>query len=166
MGCVTDSSTRVLTSSSTTSPNMTISTCQSFCLVSDYPFAGLEYASQCFYRHSLASNISSTTYKMAYAGNTSQICHGGFRVGSVRLHEVHCSVCRLLRKSGITATRTAGWTDKVQGGGREFEGVQFHQHDGYDEGGLREGLSSDRVRLEYRQECEHQIERTRLVGIV
>jgi hypothetical protein len=77
-GCITDSSTRVLTSSSTTSPNMTISICRSFCLASDYPLAGLEYASQCFCGNSLASNTSSTACTMACASNASQIRGGGF----------------------------------------------------------------------------------------
>jgi len=75
MGCVTDSSTHRLLHNL---PHMTISTCQSFCLASDHPFADLEYASQCFCGNFLASNTSSTTYTMACAGNASQICGDGF----------------------------------------------------------------------------------------
>jgi hypothetical protein len=57
---------------------MTISTCQSFCLASDHPFAGLEYAFQCFCSNFLASNTSSTACTIACASNASQICGSGF----------------------------------------------------------------------------------------
>jgi len=99
---------------------MTISTCQSFCLASDYPFAALEYASQCFCGNSLASNTSSTACTMACVGNASQICGGGF---ALSLYAYMGFIAPLQTTPKIGNYRYQGcWTDSMQNSGRSLKG--------------------------------------------
>src|SRR5256714_5767278 len=122
-GCAADKASRVLTGSSTTSPTMTTSLCQSFCLSSAYPLAGLEYSSQCFCGSSLASNTSSTSCSMACAGNSSQICGGPY---ALSLYSYTGYIAPLQTTTIIgNYTYQGCWTDNVQGSGRSLKGYSF-----------------------------------------
>jgi hypothetical protein len=135
---------------------MTISTCQSFCLASDYPLAGLEYASQCFCGNSLASNISSTACTMACAGNASQICGGGFAL-SLYAYTGYIAPLQTTAKIGNYSYQGC-WTDNVQGSGRSLKGYSFTNTTGMTEevcvgACLTRGYTWAGV--EYGQECEY-----------
>ncbi|ORY25195.1 glycosyl hydrolase family 71-domain-containing protein [Naematelia encephala] len=92
LGCAVDSSTRVLTGSSSLSiQNLTIDDCLTSCEEAGYTYAGLEYGEQCYCGSSLPSSVSFTaTCDMACTGDASETCGGGWGLAVYELVGISC----------------------------------------------------------------------------
>ncbi|KAK3327788.1 WSC domain-containing protein [Cercophora scortea] len=82
-GCASDSTTlRALNGTSTTNTAMTIELCQAFCTSKNFPYAGLEYSTQCYCGLDLAPGYTygQTGCSMACGGDATQTCGGKSRI--------------------------------------------------------------------------------------
>jgi len=62
---------------------MTVSTCLSFCNIDGFPFAGLEYGSECWcaqYLSAFAVKLADSQCNFACKGNSSEICGGSLKL--------------------------------------------------------------------------------------
>ncbi|KAL0929910.1 WSC domain-containing protein-like protein 5 [Colletotrichum truncatum] len=74
---------RALASLSTRADDMTVEKCATFCGTAGYPLFGLEYYTECYCGHGLATGAVSapaTDCKFACAGNQNQLCGGDWRL--------------------------------------------------------------------------------------
>jgi len=85
VGCYSEgTSGRALSAASTTSPNMTLEYCRSFCTAKGYLYAGTEYADECYCGNSFVNGgallASNASCDMICAGDNMQTCGGPNRL--------------------------------------------------------------------------------------
>ena len=135
LGCFTDSTlARVLPTSVLVSGN-TVEKCQAACTNGGFPYAGVEFGSQCFCGSSIANSPSeSTQCTMTCPGNSAETCGGS---NAIQIYSVQPTWINLGCYSDATNSRTlskslniAGNTiEKCQAGcsdaGYKYAGMEF-----------------------------------------
>lgn len=101
---------RALAASATAAPAMTVATCVNFCLAGGYPYAGLEYSTECY----CGRVIAATAVKAADA-DCSMLCGGdayAYCGGSGRLN-VYAAAVSNSTASGSTSSSTISSSSSV-----------------------------------------------------
>lgn len=81
VGCVVDSSARVLTGGYGTTNSLTPAMCASACQARGFNYAGTEYANECWCGSSLSAPTS-TNCNMPCAGDSTQMCGGSWALNA------------------------------------------------------------------------------------
>ena len=117
VGCVSEGNNngRTLTGASTSSNNMTLEMCRSFCTSRGFSLSGTEYSSQCYCGNSFvnggAIQSSDSTCNMLCAGNSMNVCGGPNRLSvysATPAVSSSSSTMATVTKSAASASATVG----------------------------------------------------------
>ncbi|KZO96175.1 glycoside hydrolase family 71 protein [Calocera viscosa TUFC12733] len=110
LGCRVDVSARALSGYAMQSSSMTVEVCQNYCSGNGFQLAGLENGDECWCGNSFSNNgggqAASTDCSTACAGNSAEICGGGWRL-SVYTLSTAASVTSVASSTTTSSTTTS-----------------------------------------------------------
>ncbi|KAG1865028.1 copper radical oxidase-like protein [Suillus subalutaceus] len=137
LGCYNDSATRALPYGTGVTGSVTVESCTTACYNAGYPYAGMEYADECYCGMTIENNSGPTPdagCDMTCAGNSSEYCGGSYQL-SMYSYTQAITVAPVVNSaslstvSPVTSGLTGNWTyggcyvDNVNGRviGNEFD---------------------------------------------